>query len=107
MRMRNDHVLDAHAGSLTLFAMSLRKPAGLSWITCWTRMRTVHVLYGHAQTSRVGCACALAYLICNVTEETSRALLDHMLDAHAHFDIFNQPLEELDEVCAFPRGKKK
>jgi hypothetical protein len=39
---------------------------------------------------------------CNVVEKAGWTLLHHVLDAHAHLDVLNQPPEELDEVLPFP-----
>ncbi len=47
-------------------------------------------------------------LRCNIVEKAGWTLLHHVLDAHAHLDVLNQPPEELDEVLPFPyNGKMK
>ena len=46
------------------------------------------------------------HLVGNVVEKAGRALLHHMLDAHAHFDVLDQPLEELDKVGPLPAGRE-
>ncbi len=45
---------------------------------------------------------------CNIVEKAGWTLLHHVLDAHAHFDVLNQPPQELDKVLPFPyNGKTK
>jgi hypothetical protein len=39
---------------------------------------------------------------CNVVEKAGWTLLHHVLDSHAHFDVLNQPPQELDKVLPFP-----